>query len=70
LTCFCYLENRPIATEDICDQFNDLRSDMVLLYDLNQALSNCEFELQSLRHRFEAINPGKVIYFSSIKTDF
>ena len=33
---------------------------MVLLYELSQALSNCDFELQTLRHRYEAINPGKV----------
>lgn len=63
---FIILESRPIATERICDQFNDLRSDIVLLYELNQALSNCEFELQTLRHRLEAINPAKVRILNSI----
>ncbi len=62
------LDSRPIATEKVCDQFNDLRSDMVLLYELNQALSNCEFELQTLRHRYEAINPGKSLEMPSIDT--
>jgi DNA methyltransferase 1-associated protein 1 len=53
------IEQRPIATENICEQFNDLRSDIVLLYELQQALTNCEFELQTLRHRYETIAPGK-----------
>jgi hypothetical protein len=55
-----HIEQRPIATETICDQFNDLRSDIVLLYELQQALTNCEFELQSFRHRYEPILTAKV----------
>ena len=54
------LEHKPIATENICEQFNELRSDIVLLYELQQALTNLEFELQSLRVRYEAVAPGKV----------
>jgi autotransporter-associated beta strand protein len=42
------VDGKPIATEAICDQFNDLRSDIVLLYELQQALNNCEFELQTI----------------------
>ena len=34
------LDQKPIATEPICEQFNELRSDMVLLYELHQALTN------------------------------
>lgn len=34
---------------------------MVLLMELKAALSTCEFELQSLRHQYEALNPGKVL---------
>jgi DNA methyltransferase 1-associated protein 1 len=55
------IEHKPIATESICEQFNDLRSDMVLLYELQQALTNCEFELQTIRHRMESL--GKVSLF-------
>lgn len=44
---------RPVPTEEICQQFNDLRSEMVLLYELKLALGNCEFELQSLKHQFD-----------------
>lgn len=28
---------------------------MILLYDLKQAAGNCEFEIQSLKHRLEAL---------------
>lgn len=33
---------------------------MVLLMEIKSALSTCEFELQSLRHQYEALSPGKV----------
>ncbi|XP_069591949.1 DNA methyltransferase 1-associated protein 1 isoform X4 [Ranitomeya imitator] len=46
----------PMPTEDIVQMFNELRSDLVLLYELKQAFSNCEYELQMLRHRFEALS--------------
>jgi DNA methyltransferase 1-associated protein 1 len=56
------VEPRPIATESICEQFNELRSDVVLLYELHQALSSCEYELQTLRHRYEPVLLAKVLY--------
>lgn len=46
----------PMPTEEIVQMFNELRSDLVLLYELKQAFSNCEYELQMLRHRFEALS--------------
>lgn len=49
----------PIPTEDVCTHFNELRSDMVLLYELKLALANCEFELQTLRHQTESLTPEK-----------
>jgi DNA methyltransferase 1-associated protein 1 len=54
------LDQKPIATEAICDQFNELRSDMVLLYELHQALTNYDYELQTLRHRYESALVAKV----------
>ncbi|CAB4032227.1 DNA methyltransferase 1-associated 1, partial, partial [Paramuricea clavata] len=51
----------PMPTEEICKKFNELRNDIILLYDLKQASTNCEFELQSLRHRYETLVPGKDI---------
>uniref|UniRef100_A0A8C5QXX9 DNA methyltransferase 1-associated protein 1 n=1 Tax=Leptobrachium leishanense TaxID=445787 RepID=A0A8C5QXX9_9ANUR len=46
----------PMPTEEIVQMFNELRSDLVLLYELKQAFSNCEYELQMLRHRYEALS--------------
>jgi hypothetical protein len=34
---------------------------MVLLYELKNALSTCEVELQSLKAQFEAISPDKTL---------
>merc|ERR1712071_279225 len=53
------LELNPIPTEEICQNFNELRSDLVLLYELKLGLSTCEYELQALRHQYEALAPGK-----------
>ena len=53
------LETQPPCTEDICTEFNELRSEMVLLYELKNALTNSEFELTSLKHQYEALVPGK-----------
>lgn len=55
------IELNPPPTEQICQQFNELRSDIVLHYELRSALSTCDYELQSLRHQYEALVPGKVI---------
>merc|ERR1712179_681524 len=46
------LEMQPSCTEEI-------RSEMVLLYELKNALTNSEFELTSLSHQYEALVPGK-----------
>ena len=53
------LEAQPPCTDDICTEFNELRSEMVLLYELKNALTNSELELSSLKHQYEAIVPGK-----------
>ncbi|CAF4848880.1 unnamed protein product [Pieris macdunnoughi] len=51
----------PTPTEAICKHFNELRSDLALVLDLKNALASCEFELQALRHQYEALNPGKTL---------
>lgn len=55
------LELNPIPTDDTCKHFNELRSDMVLLIEIKAALATCEYELQSLRHQYEALNLGKTL---------
>ncbi|XP_046361590.1 DNA methyltransferase 1-associated protein 1-like isoform X1 [Haliotis rufescens] len=47
------IEYNPMPTEEIVHHFNELRQDIVLLYELKLALANCEYELQTLRHRME-----------------
>ncbi|XP_073089896.1 DNA methyltransferase 1-associated protein 1 isoform X5 [Manis javanica] len=49
------VELSPTPTEELVHMFNELRSDLVLLYELKQACANCEYELQMLRHRHEAL---------------
>lgn len=51
----------PPPTEEICVSFNELRSDMVLLCELRTALTTCSFELESLKHQYEAVCPGKTL---------
>lgn len=52
---FLRADLNPMPTEEIVQMFNELRSDLVLLYELKQAHSNCEYEQQMLRHRYEAL---------------
>jgi DNA methyltransferase 1-associated protein 1 len=54
------LENPP-PTDEIIAVFNDLRSDMVLLSELRTALTTCNFELESLKHQYEVLCPGKTL---------
>ena len=51
----------PVPSETMCTEFNELRSDMVLLYELKAALATCEQELHSLKAEFEAHCPGKTL---------
>lgn len=54
-------ELSPTPTEELVHMFNELRSDLVLLYELKQACANCEYELQMLRHRHEALARAGVL---------
>ncbi|KAK9497631.1 hypothetical protein O3M35_004322 [Rhynocoris fuscipes] len=60
------IEPNPTPTEEICKHFNDLRNDLLLLHELRVAMSSCEFELQTLRHQYEASNPGKTLIIPPI----
>ena len=62
-TLFVFIEANPIPTEQTVASFNELRTDIVLMYELKQATLSCEFELQTLRHRFESVAPGQVSDF-------
>lgn len=60
------IDLHPMPTEDMVTNFNELRQDIVLLYELKLALANCEYELQTLRHRFETLAPGKMPDLGSV----
>merc|ERR1712168_1071998 len=63
------IPTQPPCTDDICNEFNELRSDMVLLYELKNALTNCEYEMSSLKHQYEGMVVGKTLDIpQSIKT--
>ncbi|ESO88245.1 hypothetical protein LOTGIDRAFT_179116 [Lottia gigantea] len=54
------IEFNPIPTDDVVQNFNELRQDIVLLYELKIALANCEYEQETLRHRLDTLNGIKV----------
>lgn len=45
----------PMPTEEVVQLFNSLRSDLVLQYQLRQALASCQYEEQTLQHRHRAL---------------
>lgn len=49
-----------IPTEEIVAGFNELRSDIVLLYELKSMLAACDMEIQSTMHQFEHITGQKL----------
>lgn len=55
------VEPQPMPTEEICAEFNELRSDLVLLYELKNALATCEVELQTCKMQYESLCPGKTL---------
>uniref|UniRef100_U5ET58 DNA methyltransferase 1-associated protein 1 n=1 Tax=Corethrella appendiculata TaxID=1370023 RepID=U5ET58_9DIPT len=55
------VDPNPPPIDEICTAFNELRSDMVLLCELRTALATCNFELESLKHQYEVLCPGKTL---------
>ena len=60
LVVWCLSDLNPAPTDEVCHNFNELRQDIVLLYELKSALVNCDYELQTLRHQFTTLAPGQV----------
>jgi len=56
----CNAELNPMPTKEMVTQYNELRQDIVLLYELKLALANCQYELQTLRHRYETLAADRV----------
>ena len=55
------VDTNPVPSDVMCTEFNELRSDMVLIYELKAALGTCEQELHSLKAQYETLNPGKTL---------
>lgn len=56
----CLSEFNPMPTDEIVNTFNTLRQDIVLLYELKLAMSTCEYELQTLKHRHDQLIANRV----------
>lgn len=52
------IEFNPMPTEEMVQHFNELRQDIVLLYELKLALASCDYDQQMLRHRCDTLNPN------------
>lgn len=55
------LDQFPMPTEQICQNFNDLRSDLLLLYEIKVNLANTDFEIQSIKNQLAAVKPDLVV---------
>lgn len=54
------LDQFPMPTETICQNYNDLRSELLLLYEIKVNLANTDFEIQSLKTQLAAVKPELV----------
>ena len=54
------IDHNPMCVEEVCNSFNDIRSGMVIMYELRQMLLNYVFELQTLKHHYESMKPNQV----------
>lgn len=55
-----FLEFNPIPTKEVCENYNALRNEIVLLSELKAACNASEIELQSLKNQFKTLNPNGV----------
>ncbi|KAF2344616.1 DNA methyltransferase 1-associated 1, partial [Trinorchestia longiramus] len=55
------IDHNPMPLEELCGSFNDLRSDLVVMYELRTVLLNYVFELQTLKHQYETIRPSQTL---------
>ncbi|CAL8096927.1 unnamed protein product [Calicophoron daubneyi] len=53
------IDPTPPATAEIVEAYNNLRTKILLLYDLRMAQLHCDFELQAARLRLEAFAPDQ-----------
>lgn len=51
------IDQYPMPTETICQTFNELRGDLLLLYELKMSLESTKFEINSIRDQLKTIKP-------------
>ena len=54
------IDPSPPATKEIVEAYNNLRGNILLLYDLRGALLQCDYELQAAKARLEVFAPERV----------
>jgi len=46
------VELNPMACDEVNEQLNQLRADILLLYDLRTAFNTCQYELETMRQQY------------------
>lgn len=54
------LDQFPMPTDSICQQYNELRGDLLLLYEIKVSLANTDFEIQSIKNQLAMVKPELV----------
>lgn len=54
------LDQYPMPTESICQGFNELRGDLMLLYELKMGIEGTKFEINTINNQLKTIKPELV----------
>lgn len=57
----------PVGAEEIVVGYNEFRSSIVLLQELKHALQTAEYELESLRTRYQAATGKVALHFCTCR---
>lgn len=55
------LDQFPMPTEGVCQSFNELRGDLLLLYELKINLANTDFEIQAIKNQLAAVGKPELV---------
>lgn len=55
------LEQYPVPTDPICQLYNELRGDLLLLYELKVNLANTDFEIQAIKNQLAAVGKSELV---------
>lgn len=60
------LDQYPMPNETICQNYNELRGDLLLLYELKVNLANTDFEIQAIKNQLAAVGKPELVPDDSI----